>query len=276
MSEIDMTETPETSAEKSAINLRTLVLKEGLVIAVATALGYGLSIMFECGYCAHFEIPTGLISVDLVRVFAMSAFAIIFLSGWSYWVITAVRWLALVPSNWRVEIGLPLLIAIAIWTIAWVSGSWSFFWLGVSISVLLFIFLVSATPLATWLSRGSHPMLFRVIQIKNSLGPESPAVQTFNAVSAGVVAVMFIFFLAMLAGTRHAQTRDTYLVLEREPSFALAATYGDKFILAEYDKSNILTGKLRIRTSDRIADDTLVLRKTGRLKRNRIRTDGSP
>ena len=207
-----------------------------LLIAVATALGYGLAYVHERGYCEVYHIPFDLIHLDLTTVLVAIAASLggIALVIWvTFMVMTIPLYISATKKN--IYYSLICLFFIFVFGLLYLSVE-EFKQLLIAFS--LFLFFIFAFPrILPWLIRKSPRRRQR---------RDIPILRWLNNkyLRYGyivILVIIFIFVCTNLAGRSEAWKKEIFLVPSSHPELVVLKIYGD----------NVVCGKL-VQESDEI------------------------
>lgn len=206
------------------------------MIAVATALGYGLAYVHERGYCEVYHIPFDLIHLDLTTVLVAIAAS---LGGVAllFWVAFLVMTVPLDISATKKKIYLSSILFIFLVLFGFLYLMVEEF-IQLSIAFAVFLFSIFILPrILPWLIRKFPTKRQRRETIMDRWANN-------KCLQYGCVAILviaFIFVSGYLAGRSDAWKKEIFLVPSSNPELVVLKIYGD----------NIVCGKL-VQESDEI------------------------
>jgi hypothetical protein len=227
-----------------------------LLLALATALSYAVSMSFECGYASFFGVPAKLVEASPKNTIICAVTVLFGIPGGVWmWDTLGTMW----PRKWHWAIRRAVFSILAIP----ISALVMYFFLGISLLALMilmlpfflyFVLTELAFPLLAHRSKATFVEKLEAEQEKsaNELA-KSPTFSLSFIKRFGVLPLTYVvLFLASCAvafgfGFRDARTEDRFLVsIAKDDSCVFVTNYLDTLICAEFDSvKHSLTGGIR-------------------------------
>jgi hypothetical protein len=221
-----------------------VLLTDGILLAGASAFVYLTTFLYECGFCAHFGIPTTLIAPNLTTTLvAAAAIGGILLSSLNWLGFTTPFFEASKNPEFKPYAHLLILfgiLAVAGILILEIYGASS---VGFGIfAVLVAIFLIPLViiplltnrrlPVRERFAKDAEVQAkdpFVLTRLFRTLGNEE--VRRLTIASAGIL------LLAYMIGNGEAFRKSQFLVFQSEPNLVVLRNYGDLLVAARFDRN---------------------------------------
>lgn len=222
---------------------------EGFLLAIIPFFGSLITLAFEKGYLSFYDVPTGLIQLDLARVLSASAIVAVFLSIYFLLVNYTVL---LVRGKHPVRRALtkPFAAILVVLPLFYFTPKplhwWGYF-------CLYFILLLAIQFIPPLFNRQKGLKYFERLEMQvngdddmnNNAEPNTPPKGTKleRYLITPVATMLFLLLIVLSMGLDHARSQDKYWVLKDAPDFLLVANYGEVMIFKYFDKNTKTIGE---------------------------------
>jgi hypothetical protein len=263
------TATPPPDVKGGGLSLRQMLEREGLLLALASALGTLATYLFEAGRFSFYGIPEGLIELDVGKIIAAS-FAIVLFFFMIAVALIAITDLISARHPGAKAVGEAIILIPLFGPLLFLVDADRAVWAGVAGGAAVILLNNFARPLFGRVANQTYWDRMSELQAKNDARverkPRSGVGLLDTTIMPSAVIIVLLLVIVFSVGRYAASIRTTHWVPTDDPTLLLAATRADTLIFKAYDpRTATLQDRLVIRKVRDDVDTRLVLRTTGRL-----------